>query len=188
MTACTHQMILQAHIRRNGDVQDIPASELVLGDIVLLHGGDRVPADCRLIECANLRIQEAALTGASEPVDKSPSALGESSLPVCDQRNMAFMGTVVVAGHGLGVVTATGPHTEWSHIAALTQAVRQERRPRRHAQVASIVTALLLIIIGMLLLLSILHGILSMTMAAAAAAAATIVVPTRLTFSRSGTT
>jgi Ca2+-transporting ATPase len=169
-------MILHAQVRRDKGVQHIPASELVPGDIVLLQDGDLVPADCRLIECANLRIQEATLTGESEPVDKSPSALDES---VCDQRTMAFMGTMVVAGHGLGVVTATGSHTEWGRIAALTQAVRRERRPRRHSEVRLIVTALLVIIIGMLLVLGILHGVLSMTMAALAAAGPTILPPTR---------
>jgi P-type Ca2+ transporter type 2C len=174
MDARTQQMIPHAQIRRDGGVQRIPASELIVGDIVLLQEGDSVPADCRLIECANLRIQEAALTGESEPVDKSPSALDESSLPVCDQRTMAFMGTVVVAGHGLGVVTATDSHTEWGHIAALTQAIRRERRPRQHAEVRLIITALLLIIIGLLLVLGILHGVLSMMMAAVEAAGPTI--------------
>jgi P-type Ca2+ transporter type 2C len=178
MTACTQQMLLHAQVRRNEGVQRILASELLVGDIVLLQGGEPVPADCRLIECTNLRIQEAALTGESEPVDKSLSALDESRLPVCDQRNMAFMGTVVVAGHGLGVVTATGSHTEWSHIAALTQAVRRERRSRQHAEVHLIVTALLLVIIGMLLVFGILHGVLSMTMAAVEATGPTMLSQT----------
>jgi Ca2+-transporting ATPase len=174
-------MISHAQVRRDGGVQRILASELVVGDIVLLQEGDPVPADCRLIECTRMRIQEAALTGESEPVDKSPSAVDESSLPMCDQRTMAFMGTVVVAGHGLGVVMATGSHTQWGHIAALTQAVQRERRPRQHAEVRLIVTALLLIIIGMLLVLGILHGLLSMMMAAVAAAGPTLLSQTRTT-------
>lgn len=101
------QMLPHAQVRCDGGVQHIPVNELVPGDIVLLQAGDAVPADCRLIECARMRIQEAALTGESEPVDKSPSPLDESGVPVCDQHSMAFMGTVVVAGHGLGVVHRT---------------------------------------------------------------------------------
>ena len=179
MDACTQPMMPHVQVRRDGGVQTIPASELAPGDIVLLQAGDPVPADCRLIQCANLRIQEAALTGESEPVDKTPSALDESSLPVCDQRNMAFMGTDVVAGHGLAVVTATGAHTEWGRIAALTQAVRRERRPCRHTEVGFIVTGLLLIIIGVLLVLGILHGVMSMTIAAVAAAGPILLSPAR---------
>ena len=105
---------------------------------------------------------------------------------MCDGRNMAFMGTVVVAGHELGVVTASGSHTEWGHVAALTQAVQRDRQPRQHTEIRFIVTVLLLIIIGLLLLLGILHSARSMIMAAAAAAGSTIGAPTRLAFSRRG--
>jgi Ca2+-transporting ATPase len=149
---------------------------LTPGDIVVLQRGDPVPADCQLIQCDNLRIQEAALTGESAPVDKTPSPFDASGPPTSDRRVMAFMGTVVVAGHGLGVVTATGARTQWGRIAALTQTVQRKRQPRPHAEERQIVAVVLLIIIGVLLILGILHGVLSMTIAALVAAGA-IVLP-----------
>jgi Ca2+-transporting ATPase len=171
-------MLPHAQGRRDEGIQHIPASELVPGDIVLLKRGDLVPADCRLIQCANLRIQEAALTGESEPVDKTPSPLDESSMRARDQRAMAFMGTVVVAGHGLAVVTATGVHTEWGRIAALVQTAQRERRPRQRSEVRQIVTVVLLFITGVLVVFGILHGVLSMILAAVAAAEPATLSPT----------
>ena len=87
----------------------MPVRELVVGDIVLLEAGDQIPADIRLLEAAALRVDEAALTGESVPVDKTTDALSARALG--DRTNMAFMGTVASAGRGVGVVTATGMNT-----------------------------------------------------------------------------
>ena len=106
---------LHAAARRNGQWGDIEAEELVPGDIVRLRSGDRVPADLRLIETANLRIEESTLTGESVPTDKDsePSARDAS---LGDRHSMAYSGTMVSVGRGLGVVVATGPTTELGRI------------------------------------------------------------------------
>ena len=125
-----------ARVVRDGEEQVVPARELVPGDIVVLHMGDRVPADLRLIEEANLRIDEAILTGESTPVDKETYPLPEDT-PVPDRINMAFSGTTVVYGRGKGVVVATGMETEFGKIAAMVQEMREEASPleKRMAEV-----------------------------------------------------
>ena len=104
-----------AHVRRGGDWVEIEAEELVPGDIVRLRSGDRVPADLRLIDVVNLRIEESALTGESVPAGKGIDSVGVDA-GVGDRRGMAYSGTMVAAGRGTGVVTATGPATELGRI------------------------------------------------------------------------
>src|SRR5207244_3276486 len=106
-------------VRRSGHIKEMSARELVPGDIVLLETGNLVPADCRLLETANLRVQEAALTGESEPVEKDRNALSDVDLPLGEQRNMAYMGTVITYGRGEAVVIETGMATELGRIAAM---------------------------------------------------------------------
>ncbi len=106
---------------RAGLPESIPARHLVPGDVVLLEAGDLVPADLRLVETAGLRIQEAALTGESEPITKQTEALDGAGLPLGDRRNLAFMGTVVTQGRGTALVVATGMGTELGKIAGLLQ-------------------------------------------------------------------
>ena len=109
MTAATSKVL------RDGSVTELESSRLVPGDIVLLEAGDAVPADGRLLACASLQIEEAALTGESVPSAKSPEALtGEVTLG--DRRNMAYMGSTVAYGRGRMVVTATGMDTEMGKI------------------------------------------------------------------------
>ena len=134
-----------AKVRRGGTVMHIPAAELVVGDIVLLEAGDAVPADMRLIECASLRIEEAALTGESVPVDKLMSALtGDDSgmVPLGDRKNMAYMGSAVVYGRGEGVVTATGMATEMGKIAGIIQSAEDNDTPlqKRLADLSKVLT------------------------------------------------
>ena len=114
---------------RNGSLTELSARELVPGDIVQLETGNLIPADLRLVEAVNLQIQEAALTGESEPVGKNTDALTGDDLPLGDRRNMAYLGTVVTGGRGKGLVVATGMNTELGRIADLIQQVSSEGTP-----------------------------------------------------------
>lgn len=116
-------------VRRDHQVQELPAVDLVPGDIVLLEAGSVAPADCRLLEAHALRVQESLLTGESEAVEKQTAALSEADLAVGDRRNLVFMGTLVVTGRAEAVVTATGMATELGRIATLLQQVGQEWTP-----------------------------------------------------------
>ncbi|MBP7712948.1 MAG: HAD-IC family P-type ATPase [Gammaproteobacteria bacterium] len=113
---------------RAGEEVEVPARDLVPGDVVLLASGDRVPADLRLFEAVNLQAEEAALTGESLPVEKETAALPEEAA-LGDRRNMAFAGTAVTYGRGAGVVVATGPATEVGHIAGMIEGVEVRRTP-----------------------------------------------------------
>ncbi|MGB3734107.1 MAG: HAD-IC family P-type ATPase, partial [Ilumatobacter sp.] len=114
---------------RGGRTVEVGAGQLVPGDVVQLDAGSIVPADLRLIQSANLRIEEAALTGESEPADKQTAAVDEESLPLGDRLCMAYSGTQVTAGRGVGVVVATGMSTELGRIATLLQGVAGEDTP-----------------------------------------------------------
>ncbi|MBI4424928.1 MAG: cation-translocating P-type ATPase [Elusimicrobia bacterium] len=118
-----------AKVVRGGRVQAAPAESLVDGDLVVLEAGDRVPADGRLVSASALRAQEASLTGESEPADKHAGPLAAARLPLGDRGNMAFQGTLVVAGSGRMVVTATGSRTELGAIAAALRGREAEPTP-----------------------------------------------------------
>ncbi|MEM3511708.1 MAG: calcium-transporting P-type ATPase, PMR1-type [Candidatus Jordarchaeales archaeon] len=118
-----------ATVIRDGERREVYARELVVGDVVLLEAGNRVPADVRLIESANLRVDEAALTGESVPVAKSASVVLGEDTPLSSRVNMAYMGTVVARGRGVGVVVATGMNTEFGKVATLVQTVEEEETP-----------------------------------------------------------
>ena len=113
---------------RGGKEKEIDASRLVPGDIVLLEIGDRVPADLRLIEAVNLKLDESALTGESASVIKSDKALS-GKVPLAERSDMAWMGTSVTNGYARGIVTATGMETEFGKIARLTSEVERGRTP-----------------------------------------------------------
>lgn len=119
----------RVRVRRRGNVVEVPAVELVPGDIVLLEAGNVVPADVRIIESASLQIQEAALTGESEPVAKVVGVLPPGAPSLGDRVNMAYSGTQVTAGRGVAVVVATGMATELGRIAALLQGVTGSATP-----------------------------------------------------------
>jgi P-type Ca2+ transporter type 2C len=116
-------------VTRDGQLKEISARDLVPGDILQLEAGNVIPADLRLLEAVNLRIQEAALTGESEPVEKQSAALSGNDLPLGDRRNMAYMGTIVTQGRGLAVVVATGMQTELGRIADLIQQSGTDETP-----------------------------------------------------------
>lgn len=118
----------QAKVRRDGQVQEIPAEQLVPGDIVLLEAGDLVAADLRLIEVSKLQADESALTGESVPVTKSTNPV-EPDRPLAEQVNRVFKGTAITRGSGAGVVTATGMDTELGHISALAESAGDEQTP-----------------------------------------------------------
>ena len=118
-----------AVVLRNGGRAVIPASDVVPGDVVILEAGAIVPADLRLLEMAQLRIDEAALTGESVPVEKVTAPLHEELLSVGDRKNMAYKGTVATYGRGRGVVVATGMQTEFGKIATLLQKTGEGKTP-----------------------------------------------------------
>lgn len=118
-----------ANVLRDGREEVVPSRDLVRGDIVFLRAGDRVPADMRLIEAANLRADEAPLTGESEPVDKQADLLVEADSALGDRRNMAFSGTSIAHGRGRAMVTATAYDTEFGQIAHMLQTVEETRTP-----------------------------------------------------------
>jgi Ca2+-transporting ATPase len=158
MAALKRLAVPLVRVRRNGDVRELSAKELVPGDVVLLEAGSAIPADLRLVEAFNLRIQEAALTGESEPVEKQSNALSGEDIGLGDRRNMAYLGTVVTSGRGTAVVTAIGMETELGKIANLLQTVEsgmtllQQRLDQVGKQLAvgGIVVAILVMIIGVL--------------------------------------
>lgn len=129
MAALKKMAAPMVRIRRNGRVTDIASRELVPGDIILLEAGSIVPADARLIESANLRVQEASLTGESQPVDKSPQNLSDENAPLGDRHNMLFLGTSVTYGRGTAIVVETGMDTQLGRIAELIQTVDSEKTP-----------------------------------------------------------
>ena len=106
---------------RDGVRHEIPAEELVPGDIVLIEAGDRIPADIRLCEVRQLLVNEASLTGESEPAAKIAETLPEEKTVLGERVNMVFMGTMAVGGYASGVVVATGMATEMGRVAHLIQ-------------------------------------------------------------------
>ena len=140
MAALKRLAVPWVRVRRGGAVCDVSARELVPGDVVLLEAGNVIPADGRVIESANLKVQEAALTGESEPVDKRPGALGDPELPLGDRTNMAYFGTVCSYGRGSMLVVETGMRTEIGRIAGLLGGVEAEQTPlqRRLDQVGKV--------------------------------------------------
>jgi len=119
----------EAHVMRDGHRTTIASCELVPGDIVYLEAGNFVPADVRLLEAVNLKVEEAALTGESLAVQKNTALQLEENIPLGDRKNTSFMGTVVSYGRGRGVVTSTGMHTQLGLIAEMLQQVEDEETP-----------------------------------------------------------
>ena len=129
MAALKRLSVPTVRVRRDGRVQETTSRDLVPGDVVLLETGNVVPADGRVLASVNLRAQESALTGESEPVEKDGEAVLEADRPLAERRNMVHSGTIVTWGHGEVVVTATGMATELGKIASLLQSVVEEKTP-----------------------------------------------------------
>ncbi|MBR3802682.1 MAG: calcium-translocating P-type ATPase, PMCA-type [Clostridia bacterium] len=118
---------------RDGKIVTVKSEDLVVGDVVLLDAGDAIPADCRIFECASMKIEEAALTGESVPVNKLVNALmgkkEDEEIPLGDRKNMAYMGSTLVYGRGKAVVTATGMDTEMGKIANAISLAEEGKTP-----------------------------------------------------------
>ena len=121
MQALKQMAVTQARVLRDGKTNWLPATALVPGDVVILEAGNAVPADIRIVESVNLKIEEAALTGESHAIDKITHSLETDDLPIGDRSNMAFKGTFVTYGRGTGIVIATGMQTELGRIAKMLQ-------------------------------------------------------------------
>lgn len=120
----------KAYVKRNGDVVEIASEEIVPGDIVILDAGRYVPCDLRLIETANLKVEESALTGESVPVDKNADmVLDGIEIPLGDQKNMVFMSTLTTYGRGIGIAVATGMNTQIGKIAKMLNQSEDEQTP-----------------------------------------------------------
>ena len=148
----------RSRVRREGAVVELPSSELVPGDVVLLEAGDAVPADARLLHSASLKVEEAALTGESVPVEKHAEALvceDGKAIPLGDRKNMVYMGSTAVYGRAEAVVTSTGMRTEMGKIATALQDAKEERTPLqlRLAQLSRILSAAVLGICAFIFLL-----------------------------------
>ena len=128
LAALHYEAKTTAHVRRDGREEVINASGLVTGDIIILDPGERVPADARLIEAPRLRADESTFTGESVPVDKSADPVEVETI-LADRRSMIYLGTLVTAGRGLAIVTATGTFTELGRIGRLMSATKSERTP-----------------------------------------------------------
>lgn len=158
MAALKKMSVPQVRVRRNGAAQMISARDVTIGDVVLLEAGSVVPADLRLIEAVNLRIQEAALTGEAEAVEKTISPFAKAEMALGDRRNMAYMGTTVTYGRGTGIVTAVGMQAELGKIASMLQAVKNEETPLqqrldhlgKRLALSGVVVALVILGIGLL--------------------------------------
>jgi Ca2+-transporting ATPase len=118
-----------ARALRNGEERVVPARDLVPGDVIVLRAGDRVPADARVIQTANLAVDEAALTGESAAVQKTVAHFDDERLSLGDRKNMMYAGTMVVHGRGQALVVATGMSTEFGRIAQMVESVEASRTP-----------------------------------------------------------
>ena len=147
-----------AHVIRNNSEIIIPASELVIGDIVILEAGSVVPADIRLIESANLKIQESALTGETVPVEKDADKILKEDCFLADRINMAYTSSLITYGRGIGVVIATGMNTEVGHIASLlnnsdefdTPLKRKLSAVGKVLSIVGLIVCVIIFVIGML--------------------------------------
>ncbi len=145
-------------VLRDAVFKEISARNLAPGDIIQLETGNMLPADVRLLQAVNLRVQEAALTGESEPVEKQTAPLEVGNLPLGDRHNMGYMGTLITQGRGLALVVATGMQTELGKIANLLQQSASEETPLqkrldqlgKHLALVGVVFAILIAVLGLL--------------------------------------
>ncbi len=154
----------EATVIRNGERRELPASEIVPGDLMLIEEGDTIPADGRLLELATLQVAEAALTGESMPVSKDPSTI-TADVPLGDRSNMVFSGTAATYGHGKALVIGTGMRTEMGRIAGLLKHTADEATPlqreldRTGRRLGLVVVAIALVMIVTILIVEDVQGL-----------------------------
>lgn len=119
----------KALVKRDGVIKELPSESIVPGDIIIIDAGRYIPADLRLLETANLKIEESSLTGESVPVEKAADWLGDKDVSIADQKNMAFMSTLSTYGRGIGIVVSTGMRTEIGKIAKMLGEAEEEFTP-----------------------------------------------------------
>lgn len=141
-----------AQVIRGGHQVTVASRELVPGDIVLIEAGNYIPADMRVVESVNLKVEEASLTGESVPVDKLADVVLDKDIPIGDRKNTGFMSTMVTYGRGKGLVTATGMHTQIGIIAEMIQAFEDEATPLQQKldQLAKVLGIVCLAICGLI--------------------------------------
>ncbi|MGZ5405509.1 MAG: cation-translocating P-type ATPase, partial [Nocardioides sp.] len=167
-----------ARVLRGGQQRLVPSEQLVPGDVVLVEAGDKLPADLRLIQEAELQVDESALTGESLPVEKDEVALPESTA-VADRRNMAYSGTLVTGGTGVGVVVATGAGTELGEIHRLVGSAKSLATPltRQLASFSTLLTVVILVLAAITFAVGVLRGEPAAEMFTAAVALAVGAIP-----------
>jgi P-type Ca2+ transporter type 2C len=160
MEALRAMAALTATVIRGGHTMTVSAAEVVPGDVVVLAAGRIVPADLRLLEAASLRVEEAALTGESVPVEKVTAPFDGEALAVGDRKNMAYKGTTVTYGRGAGVAVATGMQTEFGKIATLLQEAGEVKTPlqRRLARFGQRLAVAVLAICGIVFASGLIRG------------------------------
>jgi P-type Ca2+ transporter type 2C len=160
VAALQKMLLIRAHVRREGAVADIPAEELVPGDVVSFEAGDKIPADGRLLVAATLEIEEAALTGESTPVLKSVEPVTADDVPLGDRVDMAYMNSTVTRGRGEMVVTATGMDTEVGQISGMLSEVQEEKTPltRQLDQLTVLITIMAAAALAFVVLIGLIRG------------------------------
>jgi P-type Ca2+ transporter type 2C len=160
VAALQKMLIIKAHVRRGGELAEIPSEELVPGDVVSFEAGDKIPADGRLLVAATLEIEEAALTGESVPVPKSIEPVPGDHVPLGDRVDMAYMNSTVTRGRGEMVVTATGMATEVGQISGMLSQVQQEKTPltRQLDQLTVLLTIMAGAALALVIILGLIHG------------------------------
>ena len=153
-------LIITASVRREGQIVEVPAEELVPGDIVGFEAGDKVPADGRILVAATLEIEEAGLTGESTPVAKSVSPVTGVDIPLGDRVDMAYMNSQVTRGRSEMVVTATGMSTEVGHISGMLGEVEQEKTPltKQLDQLTVVITIMAALALVAIIVLGLVRG------------------------------
>ncbi len=158
--ALKQMLIMTANVKRDGLVQEVPAEDLVPGDIVGFEAGDKVPADGRVLVVATLEIEEAGLTGESTPVPKSVEPVIGDDIPLGDRVDMAYMNSQVTRGRGEMVVTATGMSTEVGHISGMLSSVEEEKTPltKQLDQLTIVITLMAAAALVLIVILGVIRG------------------------------
>jgi Ca2+-transporting ATPase len=160
VAALQKMLVIKAHVRRGGELNDVPAEELVPGDIVVFEAGDKIPADGRLLVAATLEIEEAALTGESVPVPKAVEPVPGDEVALGDRVDMAYMNSTVTRGRGEMVVTSTGMATEVGQISGMLSQVQQEKTPltRQLDQLTVLLTLIAAAALALVVVLGLIRG------------------------------